>query len=128
MSDVAADLDRTRHISVRVPELLAHQVDLIRARQRLRHYSDAVIYVLDRGLDAIANERRKPERMEAMVARTDDLTITIVAILNLVHDLDPAAVAQTRALVLEQLGVPERGQDKAQGPRFPGFGSRGGSR
>jgi hypothetical protein len=51
--------------------------------------------VLDKGLGMIAREARKPERLEAMVARTEDLVVTVVAILNLVHELDPAAVEQT---------------------------------
>ena len=122
----APDLARTRHVSARLPEVLAEQVELVRVRQRLRHFSDGLAYVLDRGLEAIANERRKPERLETMVARIDDLAVTIVAILNLVHELDPAAVGATRALVLEQLSArrkePHPGPAAGPVPRFAGFG------
>lgn len=122
----APDLTRTRHVSARLPEVLAEQVELVRVRQRLRHFSDGLAYVLDRGLDAIANECRKPERLETMVARIDDLAVTIVAILNLVHELDPAAVEATRALVLEQLSArrqePHPGPAAGPVPRFAGFG------
>lgn len=120
------DLSRTRHVSARLPEVLAEQVELVRVRQRLRHFSDGLAYVIDRGLDAIANERRKPERLEATVARIDDLAVTIVAILNLTHELDAGAVEETRALVLEQLQA--RRKQPHPGPaarpvRFAGLGS-----
>lgn len=122
----APDLTRTRHVSARLPEVLAEQVELVRVRQRLRHFSDGLAYVLDRGLDAIAHERRKPERLETMVARIDDLAVTIVAILNLVHELDPVAVEATRAQVLEQLAArrkaPHPGPAAGPVPRFAGFG------
>ena len=102
------DTTATRPVSARVPALLADQIALVQARQGLRTLSDAVIHVLDKGLDAIANERAKTERLEATVARIDDLLITVVAVLNLVHDLDPADVAATKAAILEQLGHPRR--------------------
>lgn len=119
------DLTKTRHVSARLPEVLAEQVELVRVRQRLRHLSDGLAYVLDRGLDAIANERRKPERLEAMVARIDDLAVTIVAILNLAHELDAGAVEATRVLVLEQLAARRRAAHPgpaARPVRFEGFG------
>jgi hypothetical protein len=123
----AADVTRTRHVSARLPEVLADQVELVRVRQRLRHYSDGLAYVLDRGLDAIANERRKPERLETMVARIDDLAVTIVAILNLAHELDAAAVEETRRLVLEQLAArrtpPHAHSAPKLAPQFAGFGA-----
>ena len=115
-----------RHVSARLPAVLAEQVELVRVRQRLRHFSDGLAFVLDRGLDAIAGERMKPERLETMVARIDDLAVTIVAILNLAHELDPQAVAETRDLVLEQLHA--RRKELHPGPaarpvqRFAGFG------
>ncbi|MFC5355521.1 hypothetical protein [Azospirillum himalayense] len=102
------DTTATRPVSARVPVLLADQIALVQARQGLRTLSDAVIHVLDKGLDAIAHERAKTERLEATVARIDDLLITVVAVLNLVHDLDPADVAATKAAILEQLGHPRR--------------------
>lgn len=97
------DTRRTHHLSARIPTGLMEQVELVRVRRRLRHGSDALVHVLDRGLEAIASERAKPDRLEAMVARIDDLTITMLAILNLVHDLDPEAVAETRAAILDKL-------------------------
>ncbi|AWK85993.1 hypothetical protein [Azospirillum thermophilum] len=102
------DTTATRPISARVPVPLADQIALVQTRQGLRTLSDAVIHVLDKGLDAIANERAKTERLEATIARIDDLMITVVAVLNLVHDLDPADVAATKAAVQEQLGHPRR--------------------
>ncbi|MFM2045798.1 MAG: hypothetical protein RLY86_4374 [Pseudomonadota bacterium] len=93
----------TRHITARIPEVLAAQVEIVKAKRGLRHFSEALVYTLDRGLDAIARLDRKPDRLEAMVARTEDLTVTIVAILNHLHDLDPAAVAAMRDRVLESL-------------------------
>lgn len=92
---------RTRHVSARLPEELAAQVEIVRARQDLRHYSDALAFVLDRGLDALAEQRRRPYRLEATLARIDELVVTLVAILNVVHDLDPAAVERTRERVLD---------------------------
>ena len=122
----AAEPAGMRHVSARLPAVLAEQVELVRVRQRLRHFSDGLAYVPDRGLDAIAGERMKPERLEAMVARIDDLAVTIVAILNLAHELDPQAVAETRDLVLEQLRArrkePPAGQPGHAPPRFAGFG------
>ena len=102
------DTTATRPVSARVPTLLADQLALVQTRQGLRTLSDAVIHVLDKGLDAIANERAKTERLEATVARIDDLLITVVAVLNLVHDLDPAVVAETKAAIHERLGHPRR--------------------
>lgn len=96
-------LPATRHVSARLPNALAEQVELVRARRNLRHFSDALAFVVDRGLDALARLDRKPERLESMVARTEDLAVTIVAVLNLVHDLDPGAVERTREAVLAQL-------------------------
>ena len=123
----APDVVRTRHASARLPEALAEQVELVRVRQRLRHFSDGLAYVLDRGLDAIADERRKPERLETMVARIDDLVVTIVAVLNLVHELDAGAVEATRTLVLEQLVARRQelhpGPMARPAPRFAGFGT-----
>lgn len=107
MSDPAPTIE-TRHVSARLPEVLAAQIDIVRAKRGLKHYSDALAYVVDRGLDAIAALDRKPERLEAMVARTEDLTVTIVAVLNLVHELDPEAVERTRKAVLAQLDARSR--------------------
>lgn len=122
----APGVTKTRHVSARLPEVLAEQVELVRVRQRLRHFSDGLAYVLDRGLDAIANERRKPERLEATVARIDDLAVTIVAILNLAHELDAQAVEETRALVLDQLTAqrkPPHPGPATKPVRFAGFGA-----
>ncbi|MCW2249284.1 hypothetical protein M2352_004944 [Azospirillum fermentarium] len=107
MTDTSGD-PATRPISARIPALLADQLALVQTRQGLRTLSDALIHVLDKGLDAIANERAKTERLEATVARIDDLLITVVAVLNLVHDLDPAVVAETKAAIHERLGHPRR--------------------
>ena len=107
MTDISDD-PATRPISARIPVLLADQLALVQTRQGLRTLSDALIHVLDKGLDAIAHERAKTERLEATVARIDDLLITVVAVLNLVHDLDPAAVAETKAAIHERLGHPRR--------------------
>ncbi|NYZ16936.1 hypothetical protein HL658_30705 [Azospirillum sp. RWY-5-1] len=109
-----SDAMATRPISARVPTVIADQIELVQTRQGLRTLSDAVIHVLDKGLDAIAGERAKTERLEATVARIDDLVITVVAVLNLVHDLDPAAVAETKAAVHERLGHPRRPSPKVQ--------------
>jgi hypothetical protein len=103
---------RIRHVSARLPEALAAQVDLVRARLELRHYSDALAHVLDRGLDAIAEERRRPRRLEAVLARIDELVVTLVAIQNVVHVLDPATVERTRERVLEAYR-------RKRGPRQP---------
>lgn len=111
---------RTRHVSARVPEELAAQVELIQARHDLRHYSDALAFVLDRGLDALAEQRRRPHRLEATLARIDELVVTVVAILNVVHDLDPAAVERTRERVLDAYG-------RRRGPR-PAPGDETGGR
>ena len=93
----------TRKVTVRLPTVLGEQVELVRVRQRLASFSDGLFHVVERGLEAIANERARPERLEAMLARVDDLVVTLVAIQNLVHELDPAEVADTKAAILEQL-------------------------
>lgn len=114
----ASDLTRTRPVSARLPEVLAVHVERVQARLGLRHFSDALIYVLDRGLDAIAQEHAKPDRLEAMMARVDHFAVTTVAILNVVHDLDPEAVAETRETVLEALAPRARdGHPTARGFR-----------
>lgn len=41
-AETVPDLTRTRHVSARLPEVLAEQVELVRARQRLRHFSDGL--------------------------------------------------------------------------------------
>lgn len=97
------DTSGTRRVTVRLPNALGEQVELVRIRQRLATFSDGLFHVVERGLEAIANERAKPERLEAMLARMDDLVVTLVAIQNIVHELDPAEVADTKRAIVEQL-------------------------
>ncbi|HEY0834322.1 MAG TPA: hypothetical protein VGE72_10485 [Azospirillum sp.] len=116
------DPSKTRHVSVRLPEVLAHQVELVRGRQRLRHFSDALVYALDRGLAAIAREGLKPDRLEILVTRIDDLLITVLAILNVAHEgLDEAAVREMRAAILETLQARDRAARADAHPVAKGF-------
>lgn len=93
-----------RHLSARVPGELAEQLEGLRRRMRLKYLSDALVLALERGLDALERERDGHHRLDVQVARIDHLMVTAVAILNVVHELDPEAVAEMRRRVLGQFG------------------------
>lgn len=96
------DARKLHHLSARIPEALARQIGLVQERHRLPHLSDAVTLVVDRGLAAIARARVEEEQIEATILRIEDMAVTALAILNVAHDLDPAAVADTRQAILDE--------------------------
>ena len=87
--------------TLRLPRYLADQVDLVAATQGLQSENQALCYVLERGLGAIAGESAGHDRMETMVSRTDDLVLTVLAILNLVHDIDLEDLETAREQLLD---------------------------
>lgn len=92
-----------RHLSARVPADLAVRLEVLQRRMRLKYLSDALVAALERGLDALERERAGHARLDVQVARIDHLMVTAVAILNVVHELDPEAVAGMRRSILERL-------------------------
>lgn len=101
MSD-DTELRKLRHISARIPAVLARQIEIVQERHRLPHFSDAVTLVIDRGLSAIARAKVEEEQIEATILRIEDMTVTALAMLNVAHDLDPEAVAETRKSILDE--------------------------
>jgi hypothetical protein len=93
-----------RHLSARVPADLAERLEVLRARLRAKHLSDALVLALERGLDALEREAAGHVRLDVRIARIDHLMVTAVAILNVVHELDPEAVVEMREAVLRRVG------------------------
>ncbi|MBF5094205.1 hypothetical protein F1643_06605 [Azospirillum sp. INR13] len=98
----AEELRKLRHISARIPEALARQVEIIQERHRLRHFSDAVTLVIDHGLSALARARVEEDQIEATILRIEDMMVTQLALLNVGLEVDAEAVAETRAAILEE--------------------------
>ncbi|MFP5516915.1 MAG: hypothetical protein ACLGJC_28010 [Alphaproteobacteria bacterium] len=96
------DLRTLRHVSARIPEALARQIEIVQERHRLRHFSDAVTLVVDRGLSALARARVEEDQIEATILRIEDMMITQLALLNVGLTVDAEAVAETRAVILEE--------------------------
>ncbi|MGQ9370704.1 hypothetical protein [Azospirillum sp. ST 5-10] len=96
------DAPRLHHISARIPAELARQIETVQERHRLRHFSEAVTLVVDRGLSALARARVEEEQIEATIFRIEDMVLTQLALLNVAHDLDPEAVAETKAAILAE--------------------------
>lgn len=96
------DLRKLRHISARIPAVLARQIEILQERHCLPHLSHALVLVVDRGLAALARERAEDEQIETTILRIEDMAVTTLAILNAVHDLDPEAVAEARRDILEE--------------------------
>jgi len=95
-------LHKLRHISARIPEVLARQVEIVQERHRLRSYAEAVALVIDRGLSALARARVEEDQIEATILRIEDMMVTQLALLNVALEVDAEAVAETRAAILEE--------------------------
>ncbi len=98
----AEELRKLRHISARIPEALARQVEIIQERHRLRHFSDAITLVIDHGLSALARARVEEDQIEATILRIEDMVVTQLALLNVGLEVDAEAVAETKAAILEE--------------------------
>lgn len=102
MSQDSEDLRKLRHVSARIPEALARQVEIVQERHRLRHYSDAVTLVIDHGLSALARARVEEDQIEATILRIEDMMVTQLALLNVGLEVDAEVVAETRTAILEE--------------------------
>ncbi|CAO3456148.1 hypothetical protein GAY33_03100 [Azospirillum brasilense] len=102
MSHDADTPGKLRHISARIPEALARQIEIVQERHRLRHFAEAVALVVDRGLSALARARVEEDQIEATILRIEDMMVTQLALLNVGLEVDDEAVAETRAAILEE--------------------------
>jgi hypothetical protein len=106
--------DATEQWNVRIPIPLRDELLLVKDKhpKLLRRKSDVAIYVLERGLDAIAQEITETSGVQKAVAETAvDLAqiresmVTVLALLNSAPAavIDRSQVAQRRAEVEEAL-------------------------
>jgi hypothetical protein len=100
IADTAEKHHRLRHLSVRVPGTTYEAVELVQRREGMRHLTDAANYVLEKGLDALANERRGLHRTEARVEQVHHMVAGIVGLLNMVHKPDQETLDAVREKVL----------------------------
>ena len=94
--------ERTVHLSARIPGTTYDGLEAVRAREGLRHLTDAANFVLEKGLDALANERTGIHRTESLVAQTHHMVAGIVGLLNMLHAPDQGTVDEVREQVLDK--------------------------
>ena len=105
--------DETVPLSVRVPKRIVDRVLVAGSDARCRHRTQAIIHVLEAGLEYIDIQKAKPMRLEKMVGRVEDLAATQLAIMmevaalaiqaKLISPIDDSAVAERRREILEEL-------------------------
>jgi hypothetical protein len=88
-------------LSVRVPQALMSRVMTAGAEARCRHKTQAVIHVLEMGLEYLDRQKAKPLRLEKMVGRVEDLAATQLAILMEVL-LNPKDKDQQEAIAVRR--------------------------
>jgi hypothetical protein len=98
------DTEETVPLSVRVPKRVIDRVLMAGADARCRHKTQAVIHVLEAGLEFIDRQKAKPLRLEKMVGRVEALVATQLAMmLTAFPDMDDDAINENRREILEEL-------------------------
>lgn len=98
------DTEETVPLSVRVPKRVIDRVLTAGADARCRHKTQAVIHVLEAGLEFIDRQKAKPLRLEKMVGRIEYLVATQLATMTVAFpDMDEDAIEKERNEILEEL-------------------------
>jgi hypothetical protein len=107
---IVAPQDVLMHTAVRMPQWLNDQVELIgRIYPDKKTFTDKLIFVVQQGIEKIVKDREKTtyDRIEAMVARIEDLSLTILANQLLAipegEEFSPAEVEEQKTLIEEAM-------------------------
>ena len=96
--------EETVPLSVRVPKRIVDRVLTAGSDARCRHRTQAIIHVLEAGLEYLDRQKAKPLRLEKMVGRIEYLAATQLAMmLTAFPEMDDAAIDRERSEILEEL-------------------------